>query len=266
MANVGKQHGFTEPGSAWLMKADNPDLFDTHMPRMYPIHRHIHLYSVARRGFPVSHVYFKGELKGCTNGERYVKCYSVADPPQQISVDPERGGKRVEVEPRDEAGMRVAIDILNPNNPSLDPYWKPSGKQAAYYSTGQGVDLVKFGLFPSLNDPPTEEELLRAEKSRDDSYQALVDEAFQEQASNPQGFRTWLRSNPDIGMAMEALGIEADWHKRAEVRQSCPNCGDIIKAGIAFHKSSAGVLCIIDKKRAAEAGVRVNRGPNDAAA
>ena len=40
---------------------------------------------------------------------------------------------------------------------------------------------------------------------------------------------------------------------------TCPNCGDVVKAGIAFHKSSAGVLCIIDKKRADEAGV--SRGP-----
>lgn len=254
---VAKIHGFTDPLAAGQMKAGNPDLFDTRMPRMYPIHRHIYLYSVARRGFTVSHPYFKGELRGCKEGERYTLCYSVPDPPQQISIDPERGGKRVEVEPRDEAGWRVAIDILNPNNPSTNPYFRPNGQQAALYATGQGVDLIRYGLFPSLNNPPTEEEIKKAERTRDDSYQALVDEAFAEQASNPQNFRAWLRTNPDITVAMEALGIEADWHRRVEVKQSCPNCGDTIKSGIAFHKSSAGVLCIIDADRAAKAGVRL---------
>lgn len=260
-STIGTVWGFTDGPTQSLMRSKNPDHFDERMPRMYPIHRHIYLYSVARRDFDVKHVYYNGTLRGCKNGERYVKCYSVPDPPQQIAIDAERGGKRVEVEPRDEAGWRVAIDILNPNNPSLDPYYRPSPKAAAYYSTGQGVDLIKYGLFPSLNDPPTEEELKRAEAARDKTRQDLVDEAFQESANNPGTFRMWLKNNPDIYDAMEALGIEADWMRKAEVKQACPNCGDSVKAGIAFHKSSAGVLCIIDPERAAKAGVEVKRGP-----
>ena len=74
------------------------------------------------------------------------------------------------------------------------------GKTTAYYAIGQNVDLVRYGLFPSLNNLPTEEELLRAEKARDKSYGNLVDEAFQEQASNPQLFRRWLREHPDINV------------------------------------------------------------------
>jgi hypothetical protein len=259
-AQVKRVHGFTDPLAEGPMHTQNPDLYDPQMPRMYPIHRHIHIYSVARRSFPMKHVYFKGELKGCKNGERYVKCYSVPDPPQQISVDCERGGKRVEVEPRDEAGWRVAIDILNPNNPSLNPYFQPDAQQVALYAVGQNVDLIKYGLFPSLNDPPTEQELERAEAYRDKSYKDLVDEAFQEQASNPQNFRNWLKSHPDITVAMDALGFKADWHSKQEVKMDCPNCGDSIKAGIAFHKSSAGVLCVLDKERAIAAGA-ISRGP-----
>lgn len=253
---VKQQHTFTDPLAKPMMQSQNPDLFDPSMPRMYPIHRHIHIYSVAKRGFQKKHPYFKGELKGCGPNERYVKCYSVPDPPQQLAIDAERGGKRVEVEPRDEAGWRVAIDILNPNNPSTDPYLRMDAKAEAYFSTGLNVNLIKYGLFPSLNDPPTEAELIRAEKSRDDTRQALVDEAFQEQASNPQGFRNWLREHPEINDAMDAMGVEADWFRPQSIKMACPNCGDSIKAGIAFHKSSAGVLCIIDKKRAAEAGVK----------
>lgn len=243
------------------MRTQNPDHFDTRMPRLYPIHRSIYIYSVARKTFPMHHAYCKAPLIGCLKGERYVLCTTIPDPPQQIAIDAERGGHRVEVEPRDEAGWRVAIDILNPNNPSTNPYLQMSASQAAQYAVGQNVDLIRFGLFPSLNNPPTEEELLRAEKSRDDQYQADVDEAFQEQASNPQFFRRWLREHPDIGTAMEATGTEANWFQRQEMKMSCPNCGDKVKQGVAFHKSSAGVLCIIDKERAAKAGVRASGRP-----
>lgn len=253
--------GFTEPLSQSVMRSSNPELYSTDMPRMYPIYRHINIFSVARRDFEKKHVYFNGTLKGCKNGERYVLCYRVPDPPQQVAVDVERGGKRVEVEPRDEAGWRVAIDILNPNNPSTNPYLSLNAQQATLYAIGQGVDLVRYGLFPTLNDEPTEEELQRAERARDAEYSRLVDEAFEEQASNPQGFRTWLRNNPDVYAAMEALGVQADWHRKVEVKQECPNCGDQIKAGIAFHKSSAGVLCIVDPVRAAKAGVGVAPAP-----
>ena len=256
MVNIERVHGFTDPLSVSLMHSSNPDLFSKNLPRMFPVHRHIYLYSTARRDFPKKHVYWKqGTLLGCHKGERYVLCGSIADPPQQLSVDPERGGLRVDVEPRDEAGWRVAIDILNPNNPSLDPYIHLNAQQAALYCTGENVDLVKYGLFPSLSNPPKEEELLRAEKVRDASYDELIDEAFSEQASNPQGFRMWLKNHPEINSAMEARGVKADWHTVAERKATCPNCGDTIKEGIAFHRSSAGVLCIIDPERAAKAGV-----------
>lgn len=254
-SEVKQIHGFTDPLTKPVMQSQNPDMFNLNLPRMFPIHRHIHIYSVARRDFNKKHVYYSGTFKGCHNGERYVKCYSVPDPPQQLAPDAERGGHRVEVEPRDEAGYRVAIDILNPNNPSTDPYWRPNALQSAVFGIGQDVDLIRFGLFPSLNDPPTEQELLKAEAVRDETYEKLVSEAFEESASNPQHFRKWLRDHPDIGTAMTATGTQADWFKATEIKMSCPNCGDSVKANIAFHKSSAGVLCIIDKKRAAEAGV-----------
>lgn len=249
-----KSDGFSDSRTKSLMRAHNPDLYDTNMPRMYPIHRHIYIHSVARRDFDVKHVYYKGTLPGCRKGERFVTCYAVPDPPQQLSIDAERGGKRVEVEPRDEAGWRVAIDILNPNNPSNDPYLKLDAKTAAFYSIGQNVDLIKFGLFPSLNETPTEQELLRAEKSRDDTWQALIDEAFQEQASNPQNLRNWLRAHPDVYDAVAAFGIEADFiTKKAELKQSCPNCGTSVKSGIAFHMYEGG-LCVLDWRKAVESG------------
>ncbi|MFZ1012866.1 MAG: hypothetical protein WAN28_05930 [Terracidiphilus sp.] len=262
-STINHTHGFKEPltEATGVMRKENPDLYDPRMPRMFPVHRMIYIYSVARQNYPKQHPYFKGVLQAPKKGERFALCCAVPDPPQQLSIDAERGGKRVDVEPRDEAGWRVAIDILNPNNPSLNPYFTPSPEQAALYEVGKDVNLIKFGLFPSLNNPPNEEELLKAEQTRDAADDELINEAFQEQASNPQGFRRWLKAHPGISAAMEARGVTADWHHRAERKIKCPNCGDSVIEGVAFHKSSAGVVCILDPERAAKAGVEVKRGP-----
>jgi hypothetical protein len=39
----------------------------------------------------------------------------------------------------------------------------------------------------------------------------------------------------------------------------CPNCGERIKAGVAFHKQEEGTLCILDWKRAVASGVRTRQ-------
>ena len=48
-STVKEVHQFTDPLSSKLMRENNPDLYSTNMPRMYPIHRFIHIYSVARK-------------------------------------------------------------------------------------------------------------------------------------------------------------------------------------------------------------------------
>jgi hypothetical protein len=253
-ASVSKLRPLDDPIAKGVISKQDPNYFDNTLPRMWPVLRHIYIYSVARRDFQKKHCYFNGTLQGCKNNERYVLCYSLADPPQQLSADVERGGTRVEVEPRAEAGWRVAIDILNPNNPGMDPYLKLNPQQASLYSTGQNVDLIKYGLFPSLHNPPLEDEIQRAEQARDEQYMNLWNEALQEHETNPQGFRLWLRNHPDVSEAGRSLGMEAEWLTTPVSKMACPNCGDVIRSGIAFHKSTAGVLCIIDRKRAIEAG------------
>jgi hypothetical protein len=262
-STVNKVRGLDDPIAKGVISKEDPNYYDNSLPRMYPIQRFVYIYSVARRDFEKKHYYFNGTLRGCKVNDRFVLCHSIADPPQQLSADAERGGRRVEVEPRAEAGWRVAIDILNPNNPGLDPYLKLTPQQAALYATGQNVDLIKYGLFPSLHNPPLEEEILRAEQARDAEYLALWNEALQEHETNPQGFRLWLRNHPDVSEAGRSLGMEADWLTTPVSKMACPNCGDVIRAGIAFHKSSTGVLCIIDRERAIKAGAiqeeKINR-------
>jgi len=258
-----EMHGFNDPRTQQEMRAANPQNFAPRMPRMRKPDRLIHIYSVARRAFPkTSNMYFKQPFKGCLKGERYVLCGSIADPPGLIGPDEANGGQRIFEEPGENSGWRVAVDLLNPNNPTMDLYWGDNGALGAFFGTSANSNLVAQGLFASFDNPPLEREIVKAEETRDNRFRYLVDEALRLEGFSQKELQQFIQDNPDVHAAMDALGLEAPWHKRHEIKQTCPNCGDSIKAGIAFHKSSAGVLCILDKVRAAAAGVRaVGRPP-----
>ncbi len=247
--------GFNSEKTQAEMQRSNPGAFNPRVGRIHKPDRMIYIYSVAKRTFDISHLLFpKLKLRGCGEGERYVLCASVPDPMPQIAPDESNGGTRN----YEEDGWRAAIDMLNPNNPTNDPYWSNGGALGAFFSTAQNCNLIDQGLFPSLNNPPTEEELKRAEKVRGDRFQKLVDKAINLEQFDPKELQAFLANEPDVHTAMDVLGLEANWHKRREIKMSCPNCGDQIKAGIAFHKSSVGIVCIIDEERARKAGLKVN--------
>jgi hypothetical protein len=57
----------------------------------------------------------------------------------------------------------------------------------------------------------------------------------------------------DHHLAAEMFGQDVDWHKVTTPKIECPNCGEKIKEGIAFHYSN-GQKCILDWERAWLAG------------
>ena len=213
--------------------------------------RLIYLHSVAKREFRVSHTLFPYLIiKGCMAGERYVTAATIPDPIPQVCPDQERGGRRVD----EHDGWRSCIDLLNPNNPTNDPYWNNAAGVPAYMGTSTGCDLISQGVWPSLNKIPPEAEIKRAEKARDDRYRAMTQNAIRLASKSRRELNEYLQEHPDVHEAMDSLGLKADWHQTAEVKISCPNCGDEIKQGLAFHQSSAGIMCIIDPERALKAG------------
>ena len=211
--------------------------------------RMIHFYSVAKRAFVVRHPLLpKLTLRGCEDGERYVRCASIPDPIVQASPDQERGGIRTD----DNDGWMVAIDVLNPGNFTFDPYNGSSNPN--FFANTNGTNLIAEGIFPSLNEEPTEEETKRAENARDKHYQHLAREALRLFAIGAKQGNEHLQRYPDTHMAMDALGLEAPWHQANMVKVSCPNCGDAVKPGQGFHKSSAtDKLCVIDAMKAYKA-------------
>jgi hypothetical protein len=138
-----------------------------------------------------------------------------------------------------------AIDVLNPGNFTFDPYMGSNNPD--FFANRNGTNLIAEGVFPSENAEPTEEEIKRAEHARDSHYRYLTKEAMRLYALGAKQGNEFLQRYPDAHIAMDALGIEASWHQTNVVKVSCPNCGDMLKRGVAFHKSSVtDRLCVLD--------------------
>lgn len=230
-----------------MMKSLNPEEFSANMGNTrYRVDRTIYIFSTAKRDFQVSQPLFPGlTLRGCRNGERYVLAATVPDPVPQASPDLERGGRRLDYHD----GWMCAIGLLNPESTSRDPFIGAEGSNVS-----EGNNLIAQGLFPSLTNPPKEEDLRKGEGFRDRRYKRLTEAAFRAAAKSSRALSDFLHMHEDVHDAMDALGLKADWHQKREVLTKCPNCGDDIPASVAFHKSSAGIVCVLDPERAFRAG------------
>lgn len=208
--------------------------------------RTIYVYSVARRSFTISTLLFKKlKLQGCENGERVVRCTSLPDPFPQVCQDNDRGGSRID----DNDAWIAVIDMLNTGNFTLNPYHGESNPN--FYANTNGTNYMAEGLFPSLNAKPTEEEIKKAEDARDKHYRYLTKEAMRLYAIGAKQGNEYLQRYPDVHIAMDALCLQAPWHQANIVTITCDNCGDAIKQGLAFHKSSVtGNICVIDPLKA----------------
>jgi hypothetical protein len=181
-------------------------------------------------------------------GERYALVTKIPQPVCQRWLDPASNQWRVD----EHSARRVAQDIVNPEN--------VTGNQdavlAADKSFTEGNDFGKLGVFWSANHPPTDEEIDKAVKRKEGFYRKRLDQCRALEASSPKDLYAFL--TPTDHVAADYFGEEFSWHKVSRKPESCPNCGEPVKPGVAFHASAAlgGVICVIDWKRACEAGVK----------
>lgn len=173
-------------------------------------------------------------------------------------VSPDLNIDSGEVTYRPNDTRRVVMDILNSENLGIDQDFVPEK------SLSQGVNLGVKGLFWSVNPIPTEQEISSAIKRLENEYKRLLEIARTTEVSNPAALRDVLTSEHHF--AAEYFGEEHSWHnkKRRANTGTCPNCGDSIREGAAFHKTDEGVLCIIDWARAVKSGVRTKAQAIDA--
>jgi hypothetical protein len=255
-----KNLGFNDPKTISAMRGANVENFQPIINgrQMRPPLRMIHIFSVAKRSFTVSRPLFpRLQLRGCEDGERYVLCTSIPDPVPQSCIDEGRGDIRID----EHDGWVCAVDLLNPGNFTMDLY--NGAANPNFFANTSGMNLVAEGLFASINDIPTEYEISQAENARDKHYQYLAKESQRLAAVSTARLNEFLQQYPDTSTALDALGIETNFHSLKVVKHTCPNCGDMIKKGMAFHQSSAGILCILDPEKAFKAGAITRERFND---
>lgn len=184
-------------------------------------------------------------LRACPADKEYIEVARLAHPFEQNDRNVDTGDVIV----RSHHAQKVAQDIVCPDAPNMDAPVSPE-------SMSSGTDLRAQGLFWSLNNPPTDAEVKAAVQRKEKYYRGLLERATSLEYTNPAELAQ--RINEDYHLAADYFGEEYSWHKQ-RVRKSvskvpCSVCGEDIKPGVAFHKDDAGDYCILDWKRAYEAG------------
>lgn len=252
-------HGLEDPKVQELITQHNSGRFNPEVDRnmQRAPDRMIHIFSISRRSFTIKRppLFLNVHLRACGKDERYVPVAHIPDPLMQAVHDIEKGRQRGEAND----GMLCAIELLNPNNPTYDPDWNPPAEMAAAFSSSKGCDLFQQGLFISLHEEPLEREIAMAEKRRERFYKGLIAHADSLEETNRKELEEFIRGEDgaDLRLALDFFGEKRSYHKPMIATRSCPNCGDDIKTGVAFHKSeSLGIICILDWQRAVAAGIK----------
>jgi hypothetical protein len=210
----------------------------------------VYLHTISKRSFEQPHpIYRNVIIPACPKDKRSVMFMSISHPVQILTVDPDNpGGPGKWVF---ENAKRAALCVCNPSYVATElnaqdnppPDW-------AQIASGE-CDLTKQGVFASMNEVPTEEELKKAEARRL-AYYSRIDQRMNELwRGDPKKAQEELTL--DHHMAAEMFGGERAWHMLNTPKIECPNCGEKIKEGIAFHYSN-GARCVLDWERAYLAG------------
>ena len=185
------------------------------------------------------------KILGCPKGQPYVLSVRVANVINYKWVSADTGQPSFS----SIRGERWATDLINPANLGED-IWAETVNGDMDQFHGAGDDLSRRGVFWSRNDVPTADELRKCRSKMERHYRSVVESA-EKLARKGHGDEI----GDEAHVAADYLGVSAPWHVISEVSQSCPNCGDPIKSGVAFHPSALGP-CIIDWERTVAAGVK----------
>lgn len=216
----------------------------------------VYLHNVSEQNFEVSRppLIRKMTLVGRRGTEKVTACARFPQP--LLTPNGNVDSNEITIIPMD--ARRFCMDIINPDNLGLDQ------NAVIKNPTNIGNDLGKKGIFWSLNSIATSDEVEGAVKRMEAYYNHLLEQARTVEVSNPAGLKDTL--TPEHHAAADYYGVETSWHGKRSRPMDCPNCGDRVKAGIAFHKTDEGTLCIIDWKRAVSSGVRTKQQAIDAGA
>lgn len=221
--------------------------------------RFIYVGTVSKRNFDIERppLFPKLRVPACAPTERFKMVAKVPDPFNQAIQDTDNGRLRGVAHD----GLRVAIDLVNPNNISTNFDWVCPPEAANEVATGYGCDLSKQGVFISLEWPPLEDTLAKAEQRRYNMYESMRRSIDRQ---NEKDALEMVAMNSDFDMMADFFGLTYTWHKKMQALITCPNCMGQAPQGAAFHKVG-DAICVIDWRKAVGAGVKKKEDvPEDA--
>lgn len=233
-----------------LHKGENRPINDgAWIPR--PTEYHVYIHSVSHRALKTEHALLGPvEIPALGKDERCITVRFIPHPVAQKVEDVFNTGR----DPYDyHDGRRVAQDIVNPKNPTLVQDFKVTDPYYLTHDLDDTCNFQKYGVFWSLNQKPTEEEIERAEKIRDNFYRRTIQEHDKLYAAKPGNAASF---GPDVRMALDYFGEQREYHKKFVPVQMCDNCGSQIPLNAGFHFLPNGVACIRDWKKAVDSGVK----------
>lgn len=246
-AQIGRVFQPSDAPSARMAELENAKNFSSRLdpnllrePDYY-----VYVYTVSPREFIVERPPHLKRLivRACPRGEKYAMVTRIAHPFQQPDYD-----GNGELIARSHDARKVAMDICNPSNITLD---QDAQIDMTY---AEGTNLTRQGIFWSLHNPPTDEEVNAAIARKETYYRGLLERARALEHVNPRELELTL--TPDYHAAADYFNVETSWHKTMVRPDACPHCGDPVRPGVAFHKNAMDTICVLDWRRAVDAGVK----------
>ena len=161
-------------------------------------------------------------------------------------------------------GTEAANSLMNPDAHPSNPFEAQFRDISKFGNMDmQGKNLNAFGVWWSWtepDDPALEEEIAEMQKRVDGTMRGLIKKANRldreivkpGQEGGPGAITALMH------FAMDYFHLQSKWHESNEHRIPCPNCGEPVRMGIAYHKNEFGDRCIIDRERY-EAAIELTR-------
>lgn len=224
---------------------------------------YIYVYNVLDREYIVEQPpqFPRFRIPRCPSGQKF--SFTVLPP---YVLEPYNRAGTTEMYYKKIDGRKSATSLLNP---SAYPGTKWESQLQNWEAPDQvGNNLNAFGVFWSLTKPDQAEQITKEVKAFKQRAEKTLNQMIRDaEILNAAGKLGEI--SPWQHFAMDYFGKQASWHMSSEHMIHCPNCGEMVKDGIAYHKNSLGDRCVIDfdrykemlrKMKAAEAEVEEDQG------
>lgn len=185
----------------------------------------IYVYNISQIEFntprPPNHPHML--LRACPVGQKYLLVGTLEHPFSEIDYD-QNGGRKVNYI----SGYREATVMLSPQNPGTDQNFDSPDLLSV------GGNLNNYGVFWSISNPPTEDELKAARQRMERTYRQELDRLAGIEARSPEEARD--AANNISHAAANFFGRSYSWHrsdlvpKEALGKVPCGVCGESIQA------------------------------------